>query len=139
MNWLKRTCFGAALGLFLFPFLAMVFEFPLMFQVYNEGHHLHSASNELRQFVLANYWLPACWLASGLLLIGTGMERRTLTLAFGAGLLLLFPLIHYGIARLSALLLSSCDDCQVFGAPELVVNLLIVTFGALALQRWRRR
>ncbi|BDY05105.1 hypothetical protein [Ferrimonas sp. YFM] len=138
MNWLKRGCYWAALGLFLFPILAMVFEFPLAFQVYGDGNQLHSASNELRQFVLANYWLPACWLASGLLLIGTGIERRTITLAFGGGLLLLFPFIHYGVARLSASLLSGCDDCQVFGTPELLVNIIIVTLGALALQRRRR-
>ncbi|WP_417348687.1 hypothetical protein [Ferrimonas sp.] len=137
MNWLKRGCYWAALGLILFPFLALLFEFPLAFQVYDDVGHRHGASSELKQFVLANYWLPSCWLASGLLLIGAGIERRTLPMAFGGGLLLLFPLIHYGVARLSASLLSSCDDCRVFGPSELVVNIIIVMLGALVLQRWR--
>lgn len=138
MKLLKRGCYWAALGLILFPILAQLFELPLAFHVYNEGTNLNTASNELKHFVLANYWLPSCWLASGVLLIGTGIEHRTLSLAIGGGLLLLFPVIHYGVARLSALLLSSCEDCQVFGTPETVVNIIIVTLGMLAVQRWRR-
>ncbi|TKB50352.1 hypothetical protein FCL40_04150 [Ferrimonas sediminicola] len=138
MNWLKRCCYWAALGLFLYPLIAHLFELPLAFQVYDEAGRYHGASNELRHFVLANNWLPSCWLASGFLLIAAGVDRRGQAVAIGAGLLLLFPLVHYGVAKLSAELLGACGDCRFFGTVELVVDAIIVTLGTLILLLWRR-
>ncbi|SDJ72811.1 hypothetical protein SAMN04488540_11281 [Ferrimonas sediminum] len=135
----KSLLQGGALAVFLFPLFALVMDLPLVFETHNRGTEIITASNELQHFALISYWLPASWLSAALLLIAYGLDQGTGLLRVGALLLVGFPLVHYGIARLIAELTVACGECVVLSYWELAFDGLCLVTGIITLvYAWRR-